>query len=74
MRKEIGNKDSEIIIISAKIESEIIHMKNKCRPWRRVGTPYYQAPEVIKKYYSELCDEWSVGIVYHILIVQYLLL
>ena len=55
----------------AKIESEIIHIKNKCRYWRCVGTPYYQAPEVIKKYYSELCDEWSVGIVYHILIVQY---
>lgn len=55
----------------AKVEPEITYIKNKCRNWRRVGTPYYQAPDVIKKYYSELCDEWSVGIIYYILIVQY---
>ena len=59
----------------AKIEPEIIHIKNLNVVIGNVLayniTPYYQAPDVIKKYYSELCDEWSVGIVYHILIVQY---
>jgi len=55
----------------AKIESDIIYHKNKCRRLKQVGTPYYLDPNVIKQYYSELCDEWSAGIVYYILIVAY---
>lgn len=37
----------------------------------RVGTPYYIAPEVIKKEYDSKCDIWSCGILLHILLVGY---
>ena len=35
---------------------------------QRLGTPYYIAPEILKKKYDEKCDIWSIGVITHILL------
>lgn len=66
---ETQDGDSQVKIIDFGLSRK---HSSKERPMSTiVGTPYYIAPEVLRKQYSKSCDLWSVGVIAYILLCGY---
>lgn len=65
-----GKKAMKIKIIDFGTSQEFDSAKSK-KMEERYGTPYYIAPDVLNKSYTEKCDIWSLGVILYILLVGY---
>ena len=64
------SNDTEIIkIIDFGTAIEVKEKGHKLK--KIIGTPYYMAPEVLKKNYNEKCDIWSCGVILFLLLCGY---
>jgi calcium-dependent protein kinase len=68
---ETTAEDSPIKVIDFGLARK--HYANKGEPNMTtvVGTPYYIAPEVLRKNYGKACDLWSIGVIAYVLLCGY---
>lgn len=66
--EEYGNKRINIKLIDFGISCRI---KPKEKLNKFFGTPYYMAPEIIKRDYNEKCDLWSCGCILYVIMCGY---
>lgn len=65
---ETKNEDSQLKIIDFGT-SQVFNPGKKMT--QKFGTPYYIAPEVLRKQYDAKCDLWSCGVILYILLAGY---
>jgi len=61
--------DAPVKIIDFGLSRHEVHPGSMMKT--KVGTPYYVAPEVLKRKYSKSCDIWSIGVITYILLCGY---
>ncbi|KAL7531110.1 hypothetical protein ACHAXR_003852 [Thalassiosira sp. AJA248-18] len=67
---ETAEDDSPVKIIDFGLSRK--HYAKLDAPMRTVvGTPYYIAPEVLRRRYDKTCDLWSTGVIAYILLCGY---
>jgi calcium-dependent protein kinase len=66
--EEYGHKRINIKLIDFGISCRI---KPKEKLNKFFGTPYYMAPEVIKRDYNEKCDLWACGVILYVIMCGY---
>ena len=62
---ELDKEFDQIKIID--FGTSLIHKKDTLLD-EMLGTPYYIAPEVLKRGYNSKCDIWSCGVIAYILL------
>jgi len=60
-----ASDNSEIKLVDFGLSRTFEPNKNM---YSRMGTPFYIAPEVLKKKYNEKCDVWACGVILYILL------
>jgi serine/threonine protein kinase len=69
-----NNHNKKKIINTAMLNIKIIDFGASCLIGKnellrvKVGTPYYIAPEVLRREYNNKCDIWSLGVILYILL------
>lgn len=68
---ETKDEDSPIKIIDFGLARKHFGQDSEAPMSTIVGTPYYIAPEVLRKKYDKSCDLWSCGVIGYILLCGY---
>jgi len=66
---ETKDADSPVMIIDFGLARQHSSLEGPMKTV--VGTPYYVAPEVLRKCYDKSCDLWSVGVIAYIMLCGY---
>jgi calcium-dependent protein kinase len=71
VENKVNNNNKEMLNIKL-IDFGTSNYVNESKKFTlKVGSPYYIAPEVIKKSYDNKCDIWSCGVILYILLVGF---